>query len=343
VRPPKLALLVVLLSAGCIANPFQAPAPIADPQVTFEGLRFDVEIDATHHGVITAIVFANESPQTWAYIRNLTARGYYDGREFTRVIPGFVIQQVDRSGGSNDDKGTIPLEGERNASFSAGAFGIARGADPSSGGPEFFVMDFATSRLYRNFTAWAQVTEGLDVVHAIARVPVVRNPACSAPSPVSDNACFLGADALRVGTFDSEAVVPPKITKAEVVNVTLPASVAARYPLVVGPTQAKDAMRLTLEWPRNLAPRAEGGLTWYVYSSPDATAPQPDVTTTYVVVQDAGGAESRFTPAHDPADARILHWRWTPLAAGNYTVVLRNATSELARAGVQVPVPAGQP
>lgn len=334
-RGARVALLAVLaLLPGCIANPF-APDAEAGKPVTFDAVRFEVDVDATHHGVVTAIVM-NDTPQTWAYMHDLVARSYYDGRTFARVIPGFVIQQVDQPGGATDDKGRIPLEAGLNASFSAGAFGIARGADPGSGGPEFFVMDFATSRLYGNFTAWAQVVEGLDVVHAIARVPAVRNPACRLPSPVSDNACFLGSDAVGVNTFDQEAVVPAKITKATLTKVTLPASVAAQYPLVVGPTQAKDAMRLTLEWPRNLAPGAASQLTWYAYTSPDA--PAPDLATAYVQV-----GEQRIVPTPDPADARILHVAWTPPANGAFAVELRNATSLVATTNVTVPVPPGQP
>lgn len=337
VRRLALLLLLALLVPGCATPPSQTGEP-----VTFDALRLDVQVDQTHEGVITAILWPNETPATYAFIRNLTTQGYYDGREFTRIIPGFVIQQVDRTGGTTDTKETIPLEAGRNVSFSAGAFGIARGDLPDSGGPEFFVMDFATSRLYGNYTAFAQVVEGLDVVHAIARVPSVRNPACGAPAPVNGAACFLGVPVNGTpSTFDQEAVVPPKILSARMTTVALPPSVAALYPLQVGPTQVADGVRYTLEWPHDLAAGHASTATWYVWNVPGTgvdDAP-PDLAKAYLYAQGPSSNQT-LQPKPDAADARILHFAWTPPAAGEYRVSLRNESAEMAAVNVTVPASA---
>jgi peptidylprolyl isomerase len=337
-RLAPLLLLLALALPGCASGPVQEGAP-----VTFEAIRFEVDVDATHHGAFTAILWPNETPATAAFLRNLTTQGYYDGREFTRVIPGFVIQQTDRSGGATDTKDTIPLEAGRNLTFSAGALGIARGDDPNSGGPEFFVMDFAntSAALYGNYTAWGQVVDGMDVVHAIARVPTVRNPACALPDPLPVSTCFVGAGA--VSTFDQEALVPPKITTARMTTVTLPASVAAQYPLQAGPPQLRDDLRMTLEWPHDLRAGHASTITWYVWNRPGTGVndpPAPDLASAYATAQGNATTQPQpqtLQPKPDAADGRILHFAWTPPAAGAYRIALRNATGEMAAVDLVVP------
>ncbi|MEA3199177.1 MAG: hypothetical protein QOE90_605 [Thermoplasmata archaeon] len=325
-----LALLALLVAPGCLNRPAASAPP-----VTFPAIRFEVQVDATHQGFFTAILWPNETPATAAFYRNLTTQGYYDKREFTRVIPGFVIQQTDRSGGATDTKETIPLEAGRNLTFSAGALGIARGDLPDSGGPEFFVMDFAntSAALYGNYTAFGQVVDGLDVVHAIARVPSVRNPACG-NAATAGAACFLGVPGAPVSTFDQEAVSPPKITSARWTTVSLPASVAARYPLQASAPVISGNVRMVLEWPHDLRAGQASPITWYVWNRPadGVTDAPPDLAKAYVLV-----ANQTLEPKPDAADARILHFTWTPPAPGSYHVELRNATATMAAADVVVP------
>lgn len=331
-RVRLLAPLLVLLLAlpGCLSKPQDAAPP-----VDFEGIRFEVDVDATHHGAFTVIVWPNETPATVAFMKKLVTQGYYDKREFTRVIPGFVIQQTDRTGGATDTTETIPLEAGRNVTFSAGALGIARGELPDSGGPEFFVMDFAntSTALYGNYTAWGQVVDGLDVVHAIARVPAVRNPACG-NAQTAGVACFLGVPGVPFSTFDQEAVSPPVITSARWTHVALPASVAARYPLQSAPAVVVGGLRMTLEWPHDLRAGQESPLTWYVWNRPadGVTDKAPDLSTAYVFVDN-----QTIQARPDAADARILHFAWSPPAAGSFAVELRNATATMARVNVTVP------
>ena len=71
----------------------------------------------------TAILYENETPATSAFITKLVQAKYYDGRQFGRVIPGFVIQEVDRTGGTTDQKEHVKLESGTDVLFSAGALG----------------------------------------------------------------------------------------------------------------------------------------------------------------------------------------------------------------------------
>jgi len=223
---PALLVLALLL-AGCAA-PLGAP-PGAGAAVAYDAIRFETEL-----GAFTAILYCDEHPKTCAFMRGLVERGYYDGRSFGRVIPGFVIQEVDRTGGTTDQPERVEAEFGTSAMFSAGAIGIARDADPDSGGSEFFVMDFATSHLYGNFTAFAQVVEGMDVVRAIARVPAVRTgPASMVGAPEGFPAQF--------GVHDRVPVDPVQMTRVTMTTLELPADEAARYPLVVGESVRTDS------------------------------------------------------------------------------------------------------
>lgn len=272
--------------------------------MTFEALRFETDL-----GTFTAILFPEAAPETVAFYKRLVESGYYDGREFNRVIPGFVVQEVDRAGGATDQTETVTLEAGTSVHFSMGAIGVARSEDPESGGSEFFVMDFAHSHLYGNYTAFAQVVEGLEVVHAIARVQTVATgPASTLPLPAP------------VAVHDRVAVKPAKIATASVVEVVLPADVAAQYPRVVGNRTVVDTTRYTPEWPADLRAGRAAAMTWFVYTPPDAAVPDLSGALARVVGPDGATLDAPFVP--DAADPRILHWSWVPALAGTHTLAL---------------------
>ena len=303
------------------------------PTVRYEGLRFETGL-----GAFTAILFPAEHPETTAFMKTLAEEGYYEGRAFGRVIPGFVIQEVDRTGGTTDQEERIPLEAGTSVAFSAGAIGIARDLDPDSGGSEFFVMDFAVSPLYGNYTAFAQVVEGMEVVHAIARVPAVNTgpgPLVGAPpgSPV------------YFGVHDRVPVEPVPIRKVSVVEVALPASEASRYPLRVGETYRDDKVRATLEWPADLDAGREATLTWYAASRaardpPVVGDPKPfDFTGATVRVVGPDGVAATLAAENDAKVNGKVRWTWTPPARGLYVVHLEKDGQRLAYANVTVPTP----
>lgn len=318
-----LAALAVLLLAGCA----DLASDAGDAPTRFDAIKFETEL-----GEFTAILYCDETPKTCEFIRGLVESGYYDGRTFGRVIPGFVIQEVDRTGGTTDQTQTVEGEFGRRSMFSAGALGIARGEDPDSGGSEFFVMDFATSHLYGNFTAFGQVVEGLDVVHDLARVPAARTgPLSAVGAPAQSPVVF--------GVHDRVPLEPPVMTRVTMTTLDLPASEAARYPLYVGESTTTDAYRATLEWRADIAPGRESELTWYVYPRDTSAqgslrdAPPVDMTDARVEVR----GPTTYTQTLTESDVRgILPWRWTPAAEGVYMVRLMRGVSEIAAATVVV-------
>ncbi|MCZ6553801.1 MAG: peptidylprolyl isomerase [SAR324 cluster bacterium] len=126
-----------------------------------------------------AELYPEQAPNTVNNFISLIQKGYYDGLIFHRVIPGFMIQ-----GGCPDGTGTggpgysIRQEFFRDpgdpSSFLAhrpGVLSMARSASPDSAGSQFFVMVADSSHLDRQYSAFGQVTEGLEAVNAMVALP----------------------------------------------------------------------------------------------------------------------------------------------------------------------------
>ena len=107
--------------------------------------------------------------------------GYYDGTIFHRVINGFMVQ----GGGlnadmSNKSSGTAPIQNEANNGLTndRGTVAMARTMEPHSATGQFFVNHKDNGFLNHTgensqgwgYAVFGKVTEGMDVVDAIADV-----------------------------------------------------------------------------------------------------------------------------------------------------------------------------
>lgn len=111
------------------------------------------------------------APKTCERIRVLTARGFYNGCAFFRVIPGFVAQTGDptNTGTGGSDLPNLPAEFTDKASFLTGALGMARTNDPNSGNSQFFICLAPATFLDDKYTLFGQVTEGMEYVQEIKK------------------------------------------------------------------------------------------------------------------------------------------------------------------------------
>lgn len=133
------------------------------------------------YGEIHITLDADTAPITVANFIKLAKEGFYDGLTFHRVVPGFVIQGGDPegngTGGSKDNiKGEFALNGvENNLSHKRGVLSMARANDPDSASSQFFIVldDAAIPSLDGRYAAFAWVTEGMEIVDKIAKLPVV--------------------------------------------------------------------------------------------------------------------------------------------------------------------------
>ena len=137
-----------------------------------------VTITMENGGVIKAELYPEIAPNTVANFVNLVESGLYDGLIFHRVISGFMIQGGDPQGTGMGGPGyTIKGEFARNGfrqnnlKHTRGVLSMARSMMPNSAGSQFFIMHANAPHLDGDYAAFGKVTEGLDVVDAIAATP----------------------------------------------------------------------------------------------------------------------------------------------------------------------------
>ena len=135
-----------------------------------------ITIEMENGGKITAELYPEIAPQSVRNFVNLAKNGYYDGLIFHRVISGFMIQggcpQGTGMGGPGYCiKGEFKLNGvTNNISHKRGVLSMARAQSPNSGGSQFFIMHEDGEFLDGQYAAFGAVTEGMNVVDAIAAV-----------------------------------------------------------------------------------------------------------------------------------------------------------------------------
>ena len=124
----------------------------------------------TEKGVMKVEFYEKDAPKTVENFVNLSESGFYDGLNFHRVIPSFVIQ-----GGCPDGTGAggpgysidCELDGD-NQYHDRGVLSMAH-AGRNTGGSQFFICHNRdnTAHLDRNHTCFGKVVEGVDIVDDI--------------------------------------------------------------------------------------------------------------------------------------------------------------------------------
>lgn len=170
-----LAIAIILLGYGYARKMTEE---VKNPIVTME---------IADYGTIKVELYPDVAPNTVTNFVNLVQDGYYDGLDFHRTIPGFMIQGGQNTGADALDY-CIPGEFVANGykqntlKHEKGVISMAR-ADYSSMGlaeegynsasDQFFIMDETTASLDGYYAAFGRVIEGMDVVEKIADVEVI--------------------------------------------------------------------------------------------------------------------------------------------------------------------------
>ncbi|AZQ64553.1 peptidylprolyl isomerase [Flammeovirga pectinis] len=120
----------------------------------------------TNQGEITIQLKVEEAPATVAMFVDLVQQNFYDGLFFHRMVPNFVAQGGDPRG---DGFGGLPYSIPSEFSlleYKEGSLGIASaGKDTES--CQFFFTEVPTHHLDGRYTVFAEVVEGLDVMHKL--------------------------------------------------------------------------------------------------------------------------------------------------------------------------------
>lgn len=169
----SFALALVLNS--CSKKSDEAEIPIIEEtgmtQVTIKTSAGDIQLELD----------GDKAPITVENFVSIANSGYYEGTIFHRVINGFMVQ----GGGlnadmSNKSSGTSPIQNEANNGLvnDRGTIAMARTMEPHSATGQFFINHKDNGFLNHTgenpqgwgYAVFGKVTEGMDVVDAIADV-----------------------------------------------------------------------------------------------------------------------------------------------------------------------------
>jgi len=123
------------------------------------------------------IALSPEKPITTANFEALVEKGFYNGVIFHRVIDGFMIQGGDPTGTGRGGPGyLIDDEFTGTNKNNRGTVAMANTGFVNTGGSQFFINTVDNNYLDTMHPVFGTVTEGMDVVDAIAKVETNGHP-----------------------------------------------------------------------------------------------------------------------------------------------------------------------
>lgn len=124
----------------------------------------------TAKGLLKAELYEKETPGTVKNFVDLANKGFYNGLNFHRVLPGFVIQGGCPEGTGRGGPGyRIPCETSAERQYhDRGVLSMAH-AGRNTGGSQFFIVlsRNSTAHLDRAHTCFGKVFEGLEFLDSI--------------------------------------------------------------------------------------------------------------------------------------------------------------------------------
>ena len=154
-----IVLALILVSSGCV---------MVEEEEKQENRIANIE---TSMGAMTVELHEERAPDTTSNFIELANRGFYNDLTFHRVIDDFMIQGGDPKGdGTGGSEKTIKLETHPELTHVDGAVAMARSQHPDSASSQFYICDGAQPMLDGQYAVFGRVTNGMDVVRAIAEV-----------------------------------------------------------------------------------------------------------------------------------------------------------------------------
>ena len=118
-------------------------------------------------GEIRLEFFPEDAPKTVENFVTLTKKGFYNGLNFHRVVPDFVVQGGCPKGNGTGGPGyTIKAEFNKQKHV-RGTLAMARSQSPDSAGSQFYICYGATPHLDGQYTVFGKVVSGMEHVDRI--------------------------------------------------------------------------------------------------------------------------------------------------------------------------------
>jgi peptidyl-prolyl cis-trans isomerase B (cyclophilin B) len=111
---------------------------------------------------ITIEFFPEDAPKTVENFVTLAKKGFYNGLNFHRVVPDFVVQGGCPKGDGTGGPGyQVKAEFNKNKHV-RGSVAMARSQHPDSAGSQFYICYGATPHLDNNYTVFGKVVSGME-------------------------------------------------------------------------------------------------------------------------------------------------------------------------------------
>ena len=132
-------------------------------------------------------LYPDVAPITVAYFLTLVNEGFYDGLQFHRLVPGFIVQGGDPTGTGDGEteyyvKGEFAENGVNNPIMhTRGAISMARQEGCDTASCQFFIMLRNEPSLDGHYAAFGHVVDGMDILEEIEAIPVDENAVPATP------------------------------------------------------------------------------------------------------------------------------------------------------------------
>jgi len=170
-------------SSGCTsATPHAHPnGGYKREKLTLNPAKTYALVFRTNCGSFTVTLSPKTAPKTAASLVSLARRGFFTDTYFHRIVPGFVIQGGDPTGGGSGGPGYKTVDKPpANARYTHGVFAMAKGGaePPGTSGSQFFVVTAADAQLPPEYAIVGKVTKGIGVVDRIGKLgdPTTEQP-----------------------------------------------------------------------------------------------------------------------------------------------------------------------
>ncbi|MEO8216077.1 MAG: peptidylprolyl isomerase [Acidobacteriota bacterium] len=128
----------------------------------------------TGEGDITIRFYPEKAPNHVRNFIDLSEQGYFNGTKFHRTVPGFMIQGGDPNTKSDNrntwgmgNSGKYVKAEFNDIHHGRGIVSMARSSDPDSASSQFFIVVADAGFLDGKYTAFGEVTKGMDVADKI--------------------------------------------------------------------------------------------------------------------------------------------------------------------------------
>lgn len=160
---------------GC--RSVEAPEPKdvaykAPPQTVQKGEKLTAVVE-TSCGTFDIALDSERAPKTVNSFVFLSEKGFYDGLDFHRIAPGFVIQGGDPQGNGTGGPGYSVLEKPpANLAYTKGVVAMAKSSaePPGTSGSQFYVVTAPDAGLPPEYALIGKVDRGIDVVERIGKL-----------------------------------------------------------------------------------------------------------------------------------------------------------------------------